>query len=106
MTGDKEHDALTLCARWEMSKHAFDAWHSSVGTIGVVAMDAAVGQAKRLMHLDGMTSDAVITAVSMAFCGSLFAYIKTLPHPEAVFILEEIAQQTDLTVQFMKTEGN
>lgn len=99
MTGDFEKDCRTLQQKWAVDDIAMMSWVRSFAGISLAAAHAVQEPARQLMALRRLPADAVITALCMSLVNALFAYIKQLPNSEAVFVLDEIARQSNSLIE-------
>lgn len=103
MASAVDHDLIALFNKWSFNGDDAANWSLFCGMIcGSVAK---IFTEKGCAVVPSLRSaDAIWTAGTIGIAQALFYSIAQLPHPEAVYVLEEIARLTDQTVEDMKKD--
>lgn len=89
---------IALFRKWGFTSAQARRWSSAINVIGQHVTGSAAHQGKRLMSESGMNVMASTACICMSLINLLFAYIKHVDQQEGIFLLEEVARQTQQTI--------
>lgn len=98
ITGAEDADRAMLFEKWQLDDDQKQAWQRGIDSIHKSIGEKCADLSRGL--LSGLrNADAIWTASALALVKLLFCWLRGLPRPEAIYVLEEIARSTDKFIE-------
>ena len=91
--GDFGKDAVSLTQHWKLNTQQFAAWATSSSLYSMACIGASLSVAISQGHT--LPEQARLTVQSLGMMTAMFATLRQLKDPEAMFILNVLAMETD-----------